>query len=56
MKRLWTIKQSWGVPVLSMYFDNKMDAKKVRDELKVKYPDLHFFVSRGPDHKLGVSR
>lgn len=53
-KRLFVVKVhgSKRKEDIKGFFSNKMEAKKIRDELNEKHEDTVFCVSYGPDHKL----
>jgi hypothetical protein len=57
MQRLFRVYDSKTRKFETENFENKMDAKKLRDELNEKgKTTARFTVSRGEDHLMGTSR
>lgn len=56
MKRLFCLKDQRGKIHANAFYENKMECKKIRDELNKEGVVWH--VSRGPDHmgKHGMGR
>jgi hypothetical protein len=50
MKRLFYVADRHGKPASVGYFEDKQEAKAVRDELKEKV-GKPYFIANGPDHR-----
>lgn len=50
MKRLFKVVDTLMVNFKSDYFENKQDAKKLRNELNEKAQIKSYRIARGPDH------
>ena len=51
MKKLFAVRDNSTNKLMPDFFDKKMEAKKVRDELNVEaHSDTRYTVTLGPDH------